>query len=89
MEAAECRVWMRAPEHVRPVDNVDYDQVVTELPEKTPQSMVREILREHRPSGRVLQKLRGERGPAGGVLHTAGCKGAPQGAQLLDLERGP
>ncbi|MFD8970814.1 hypothetical protein ACFV0C_38585, partial [Streptomyces sp. NPDC059568] len=30
VEAAEYRVWVRAPDHVRPVDGVDYDQVVTE-----------------------------------------------------------
>jgi hypothetical protein len=26
VEAAEYRVWVRAPDHVRPVDGVDYDQ---------------------------------------------------------------
>ncbi|MEU1661396.1 hypothetical protein [Streptomyces griseofuscus] len=26
VQAAEYRVWVRAPEHVRPVDGVDYDQ---------------------------------------------------------------
>lgn len=35
-----------APDHVRPVDGVDYDQVETERLEKTPQSAVREVLRE-------------------------------------------
>lgn len=29
VEAAEYRVWVRAPEHVRPVDGVNYDQVPT------------------------------------------------------------
>ncbi|MEU3342556.1 hypothetical protein [Streptomyces sp. NPDC006668] len=42
---------MRAPEHVRPVDCVDYDQVDTERVEKTPQSTAREVLGERRPSG--------------------------------------
>jgi hypothetical protein len=27
VEATEYRVWVRAPDHVRPVDGVDYDQV--------------------------------------------------------------
>lgn len=30
VEAAEYRVWVRAPQHVRPVDGVDYGQVVTD-----------------------------------------------------------
>jgi hypothetical protein len=30
VEAAEYRVWVRAPDHVRPIDGVDYDQVATE-----------------------------------------------------------
>lgn len=51
MEAAEYRVWVRAPERVRPVDGVDYDQVVTERLEPSPKSAVREVLGENRPSG--------------------------------------
>ncbi|MFE2684502.1 DUF6233 domain-containing protein [Streptomyces mirabilis] len=86
VEAAEYRVWVRAPEHVRSIDGVDYNQVVTELLERSPHSAVREILGEHRPSGWVLQKLRDGRGPARGVLHAPDCEEAPQGAQLLDLE---
>ncbi|GGX44246.1 hypothetical protein GCM10010353_68950 [Streptomyces chryseus] len=30
VQAAEYRVWVRAPEHVRPVDGVSYDAVPTE-----------------------------------------------------------
>jgi hypothetical protein len=49
VEAAEYRVWVRAPEHVRPVDGVDYEQVDTERLGKTPQPTARELLGE-RPS---------------------------------------
>ena len=38
VQAAEYRVWVRAPDHVRPVDVVDYDHVVTERLERTPRS---------------------------------------------------
>lgn len=87
VEAAEYRVWVRAPEHVRPIDSVDYDSVVTETLERSPHAVVREVLGERRPSGWVLAKGRGERGPARGVLHAPDCDEAPQGAPLLDLER--
>ncbi|KMS67247.1 hypothetical protein ACM01_43555 [Streptomyces viridochromogenes] len=79
-------MWVRAPEHVRRVDCVDYDRVVTERLERSPQSVVRNVLGERRPSGWVLAKLRGERGPDRGVLHAVDCDEAPQGAPLLDLE---
>ncbi|MFE2214391.1 hypothetical protein ACFW93_20840 [Streptomyces canus] len=50
---------MGARDHVRPVDSVDYDQVVTEL-EKTPQSAVREVVGESRlrrtPAGRAAAR---------------------------------
>ncbi|MFB7115237.1 DUF6233 domain-containing protein [Streptomyces sp. NPDC056190] len=82
VEAAEYRVWVRAPDHVRPVDGVGYDQVSTERLELSPQSAVR----ERQPSGWVLAKVRGDRGPAGGGLHAPDCEEAPQGAPLLDLE---
>ncbi|MGW2770596.1 DUF6233 domain-containing protein [Streptomyces sp. NPDC001275] len=52
----------------------------------SPQCVVRKVLRERRPSGWGLQKLRGGRGPAGGVLHALDCEEAPQGAPLLDVE---
>jgi hypothetical protein len=86
VEAAEYRVWVRAPDHVRPVDGVDYDQVPTEpLPSAPPTSVVREVL-ERRPSGWVLAKVHEGRGPARGVLHAPDCEEAPQDAPLLDLE---
>ncbi|MEU6212714.1 DUF6233 domain-containing protein [Streptomyces sp. NPDC047023] len=88
VEAAEYRVWVRAPEHVQPVDGIDYDQIPTEpLPPAPPKSVVREVLGERRPSGWVLAKVREGRGPVHGVLHTPDCEDAPQGAPLLDLQR--
>ncbi|WP_411575225.1 DUF6233 domain-containing protein [Streptomyces fradiae] len=88
VEAAEYRVWVRAPEHVRPVDDVDYDQVHTEpLPPAPPTTVVREVLGERRPSGWVLAKVREGRGPARGVLHAPDCEEAPEGAPLLDVQR--
>jgi hypothetical protein len=75
------------PEHVRPVDGVDYDQVDTERLEKTPRSRAREFLGERRPSGWVLQKPRDDHGPGRSVLHTPDCAEAPHGAPLLDLNR--
>ncbi|GAA2623760.1 hypothetical protein GCM10010307_09410 [Streptomyces vastus] len=53
VEAAEYRVWVRALEHVRPVDGVDYDQVVTERLNPSPQSAVRELLEVMAPAFRV------------------------------------
>ncbi|MFQ6147450.1 DUF6233 domain-containing protein [Streptomyces seoulensis] len=88
VKAAEYRTWVRAPEHVRPVDGVDYDQVPTELlPPASPTSSVREVLGERRPSGWVLAKVRTGRGPARGVLHAPDCEEAPEGAPLLRVER--
>ncbi len=87
VEAAEYRVWVRAPEHVRPVDGIDYDQVPTEPLPSAPTSTVREVLGERRPSGWVLAKVREGRGPARGVLHAPDCEEAPQGAPLLDVQR--
>ncbi|MBB5925849.1 hypothetical protein FHS34_001303 [Streptomyces echinatus] len=58
VEAAEYRVWVRAPDHVRPVDGLDYDQVATERLEPSPTSVVREVLGERRPSGWVPAKVR-------------------------------
>ncbi|MFE4414611.1 DUF6233 domain-containing protein [Streptomyces sp. NPDC093064] len=77
---------MPAPDHVRPVDGIDYDQVATERLEPSPQSAVREALGERRPSGWVLAKVREGRGPARGVLHAPDCEEAPRSAPLLDLE---
>lgn len=86
VEAAEYQVWVRAPQHVRPVDGVDYDKVVAERLEPS-QSAVREVLGERRPSGWVLQKLGNGRGPAQGVLHARDCEEAPKDAPLLDLDQ--
>jgi hypothetical protein len=88
VEAAEYRVWVRAPDHVRPVDGVDYDQVPTEhLPPAPPKSVVREVRSSGTPSGWVLAKAREGRGPARGVLHAPDCEEAPQGAPLLGVEQ--
>ncbi|MEU5090643.1 DUF6233 domain-containing protein [Streptomyces sp. NPDC021356] len=88
LRAAEYRVWVRAPEHVRPVDGVDYDQIPTDrLEAPAPPSAVREILGERRPSGWVVQKVRIRRGPGRRVLHAPDCTEAPQDAPVLDLER--
>ncbi|MFJ9012577.1 DUF6233 domain-containing protein [Streptomyces canus] len=78
---------MGARDHVRPVDSVDCDQVVTEKLEKTPQSAVREVVGESRPSRWVLAKLHEGHGPARPVLHAPDCEEAPQGAPLLDADR--
>lgn len=48
VEPAEYRVWVRAPEHVRPVDGVSYDAVPTDYLE--PPSPVQEALGPRRPS---------------------------------------
>jgi hypothetical protein len=69
VQAAEYRVWVRAPDHVRPVDGVDYDQVATERLEPPPQSAVREVLGKRQPSGWVLARVREGRG----VLHAPDC----------------
>jgi hypothetical protein len=85
VQAAEYRVWVRAPEHVRPVDGVSYDAVPTER--LAPPSEIRKELGPRRPSGWVLQKLGDGRSPGRAVLHAADCTEAPQGAPLLALER--
>ncbi|MGW2103133.1 hypothetical protein ACWCPX_36725 [Streptomyces olivaceoviridis] len=48
VEPAEYRVWVRAPEHVRPVDGVSYDAV----PDRVPGAAlaVQEALGPRRPS---------------------------------------
>jgi hypothetical protein len=50
VEAVEYRVWVRAPDHVRPVEGVDYDQVLTERLERSPQAASGEASLS--PSGR-------------------------------------
>lgn len=61
MEPAEYRVWVRAPDHVRPVDGVSYDDVPNEYLE--PPSFLERELGPRRPSGWVLAKV-GGRGPS-------------------------
>lgn len=85
VEPAEYRVWVRAPDHVRPVDGVSYDAVPTEYLEQP--SPVQEALGPRRPSGWVLAKA-GGRGPGrGGVVHAVDCEEVPAGAPVLPLER--
>ncbi len=85
MEPAEYRVWVRAPEHVRPVDGVSYDQVPTEYLPKP--SAVDQVFGPRRPSGWVMTKADG-RGPGrGGVVHAVDCEEAPAGAPVLPLDR--
>jgi hypothetical protein len=49
VEAAEHRVWLRAREHMLPVDGVGYDQVVTEHLKPPQQSVVHEVLGKRQP----------------------------------------
>ncbi|MFJ5139014.1 DUF6233 domain-containing protein [Streptomyces sp. NPDC088707] len=89
VEAAEYRVWVRAPEHVWPVDDVDYDHVPTE----SPPNPFRRSRRSARSSASaclragILAKAREGRGPARGVLHAPDCEEAPEGSPLLDVQR--
>ncbi|MFI9588321.1 DUF6233 domain-containing protein [Streptomyces sp. NPDC052236] len=84
VEPAEYRVWVRAPQHVRPVDGVRYEAVPTEyLPSASP---VQEALGPRRPSGWVLAKAPG-RGPGRGVVHAVDCAEAPAGVPVLTLEK--
>lgn len=50
VEAAEYRGRVRASDHVRPVDGVDYDQVTTEHLPPSPTSAAREAPGKRRPS---------------------------------------
>ncbi|MFE3144336.1 DUF6233 domain-containing protein [Streptomyces scopuliridis] len=84
VEPAEYRVWVRAPEHVRPVDGVSYDDVPTEYLE--PPTVVQQALGPPRLSGWVLAKT-GGRGPGRGVVHAADCEEAPAGTPVLTLDR--
>ncbi len=74
---------MRAPDHVRPVDGVSYDDVPVEYLE--PPSVVERELGPRRPSGWVLAKA-GGRGPGRGTVHAVDCPEAPAGAPVLTLE---
>lgn len=84
VEPAEYRVWVRAPQHVRPVDGVSYDAVPTVYLE--PPSPLQQALGPRRPSGWVLAKADG-RGPGRGVIHAVDCEEASAGAPVLTLER--
>jgi hypothetical protein len=85
VEPAEYRVWVRAPDHVRPVDGVSYDDVPTDYLPKP--SLVDQVLGPRRPPGWVMAKA-GGRGPGrGGVVHAVDCDEAPAGAPVLTLER--
>lgn len=83
VEPAEYRVWVRAPEHVRPVDGVSYGDVPTEYLE--PPSLVERELGPRRPSGWVLAKASSRRSGRG-VVHAVDCMEAPAGAPVLTLE---
>jgi hypothetical protein len=88
VEAAEYRVWVHAPHHVRPIDGVDYDQVPTERIERTPQETARENPRPAQAHRMVRQTLRDEgSGPARHVIHAPDCEEAPDGAPALTLEK--
>ncbi|MER5886995.1 DUF6233 domain-containing protein [Streptomyces sp. NPDC001941] len=80
IEEVEYRVWVRAPEHARPVDGVSYDAVPTH---KLPAS--RRILGPRRPSGWVLAKPRPGQS-ASSVLHAPDCREAPEQAPVLSVE---
>ncbi|CCK32979.1 hypothetical protein BN159_p108 (plasmid) [Streptomyces davaonensis JCM 4913] len=85
VEPAWYVVWVKAPDHVRPVDGVSYDGVPTERLDAP--STVREILGPRRPSGWVLQKLEGGRGAGRGIIHAIDCEEAPTRAPLLALDQ--
>lgn len=84
MEPAWYTVWVQAPDHVRPVGGVSYDDVPTTYLE--PPSSVQQALGPRRPSGWVLAKT-GGRGPDRGVVHAVDCEEAPAGAPVLTWER--
>ncbi|MFD7003785.1 DUF6233 domain-containing protein [Streptomyces mirabilis] len=85
VEPAWYVVWVKAPDQVKPVPGVSYDDVATtRLP---PPSAVREILGPRQPSGGVLQKLDGGRGPDRGIVHAIDCEEAPARAPLLTLDK--
>ncbi|MEU6095292.1 DUF6233 domain-containing protein [Streptomyces sp. NPDC047079] len=81
VEPAWYVVWVKAPDHVKPVPGVSYDDVpTTRLP---PPPAEREILGPRRPSGWVLQTL--ERGRR--IIHAVDCEEAPAGAPVLALDK--
>ncbi|SCE15034.1 DUF6233 domain-containing protein [Streptomyces evansiae] len=86
VEAAQYEVWVRAPEHVRPVEDADYTGVpTTALPAP---SLVEVALGPRRPAGWVLAKSGGgRRGPSRAVLHAVDCTEAPPGLPVLRVEQ--
>ncbi|MFD4833232.1 DUF6233 domain-containing protein [Streptomyces uncialis] len=84
VEASEYPVWVKAPDMVKPVDGAAYDAVPTQRME--PPTAVEQILGPRRPSGWILQKTGGRRGPAQPVIHAPDCDEAPDGGQVLGLE---
>ncbi|MEU0664153.1 hypothetical protein [Streptomyces lavendulocolor] len=83
VEPAEYRVWVRAPQHVRPLDGVSYDDVPVEYLE--PPSVVERELGPRRPSGWMLTKT-GGRGTGRGTIHAVDCAEAPARVPVLTLE---
>lgn len=85
MEPAECRVWVRAPDHVRSVDGVSYDAVPTEYLQ--PPSPVQEV------RAAVSVRLGAGEGwrPGSRPGRCRACrrlrKGAGRGAPVLPLDR--
>ncbi|MGX9924041.1 DUF6233 domain-containing protein [Streptomyces sp. NPDC002248] len=86
VEAAQYEVWVRAPEHVRPLEDADYTGVpTTALPAP---SLVDVALGPRRPAGWVLAKSGGgRRGPSRAVLHAVDCTEAPPGLPVLRVEQ--
>lgn len=52
-----------------------------------PPTTEQQILGGCRPSGWVLQKLDGDRGPGRGIIHAVDCEEAPAGAPVLTLDK--
>jgi hypothetical protein len=70
-------MWVKAPDHVESVASASYDDVPTTRLPLAP--IEREILGPHHPTGWVLQRMDGQRGPDRGVVRHE----APQGAPVL------
>ncbi|MFE6788194.1 DUF6233 domain-containing protein [Streptomyces sp. NPDC057680] len=85
VERAEYRMWLRPQEHLKPVEGTSYDSVPTERLE--PPSLIAHALGPRRPSGWVLAKLGGRRGPSQAVVHAVDCVEAPQNAPRLSLDQ--
>lgn len=60
VQAAEYRVWVRAPEHARPVDGVDYDQVPTDRLEASAWQRAYRLCRAHVGAGGPLPQAAGQ-----------------------------